>query len=120
MSLIGGAQELSDFAFALAGENVVEAGVDGWRQGVVVPRPELGNTGATSLLGHEKDVVGFLEIEGKPHSVPAAEEVFGIRPEGILRDGEAGQILFEKTRAKRDSAGMPKRQRELQGACSRK
>ena len=117
----GGAQELRDFVFAIAGEEVVEVGVNGRSQGAIVPCPELGNPGPTSFPGHGKDVVGFLEIEGETDSVPATHEVFGIfRPGGILQDGETRQILLEKRRPKEILRGMPKRQRKLRGAFWRK
>jgi len=92
--------------FTVAGEDVIEVGVDGRGQGAVIPCPELGNADATSLVGHGENVVGLFEIEGEADSVPASFEEFGIfRPGGIFQDGEARKILLEEAEAEGDFAG---------------
>jgi hypothetical protein len=101
----GGAEELGEFLFTVAGEDVIEVGVDGRSQGAVVPCPELRNASATSFPGHGKNVVGLFEIERKADRVPTKFEEFGIfRPGGILQNGEARKILLEEPETEGDLA----------------
>ena len=69
------AEPLSDGLFAVADKHVVEGGSDGRCQRAVVSGPHLRDACGARLLSHAQDFVGFLEVKGKAHGVPATAEL---------------------------------------------
>ena len=112
---------LRDRFFTVARKNPIEGGVNRGREGAVIPCPELRDSGGASFASHVENVVGLLEIEGEADGVPALAErgsEFGSRR--IFENRNTGNVWRRKRRPKEIRRGMPKRQRKLRGAFSRK
>src|SRR5215469_527554 len=96
-------QLLSQGIFTVTGEHIIKVRLDGGSQSAVMPRPQFADARLPRLGGHGQNVVGLFEVKGKTHGIPAPLELsrkLGTRR--VFQDIQLGEILPQKSQAKRD------------------